>query len=185
MAIRDGILPEFDHEMQNTRKTLERVPEGKAEFKPHEKSMALDRLAGHVAELPSLATLVIGRESFEARPADPTQRRVPLKMTSRKQLLEEFDKNVAAGRAAIAGASDEELMKPWSLLANGKAIFTLPRVAALRGFVMNHLIHHRAQLGVYLRLNDVPVPSIYGPSADEQVFGQPDAKSEAAKGGTG
>jgi len=95
---------------------------------------------------------------------------VALVMTSRKQLLEEFDKRAAAGRAAIAGASDEELMKPWSLIANGKTIFTLPKVAVLRGFVMNHMIHHRAQLGVYLRLNNVPVPSIYGPSADEQVF---------------
>ncbi len=91
-------------------------------------------------------------------------------MSSRKQLLEEFDKRAAAGRTAIAGASDEELMKPWSLIANGKTIFTLPKVAVLRGFVMNHMIHHRAQLGVYLRLNNVPVPSIYGPSADEQVF---------------
>ncbi|MGH9728332.1 MAG: DinB family protein [Candidatus Acidiferrales bacterium] len=184
MAIRDGILPEFDHEMQNTRKTLERVPEGKAEFKPHEKSMALDRLAGHVAELPGFATVIISRDSLEAQPADPSQRRVPLKMTSRKQLLEEFDKNAAAGRAAIAGVSDEELMKPWSLLVNGKALVTQPKVAVLRAFMMNHLIHHRAQLGVYLRLNDVPVPSIYGPSADEQVFGPPDAKSETAKGGT-
>lgn len=182
MAIRDGILPEFDHEMANTRKTLERVPEGKAEFKPHEKSMALDRLAGHVAELPGLATTIIGGESLEAQPADPSQRRVPLKMINRKQLLEEFDKNVAAARAAIAQMSDEELMEPWSFVVNGRPLFTQPRIAALRAFVMNHLIHHRAQLGVYLRLNNVPVPSIYGPSADEQVFGQPEAKSEAAKG---
>lgn len=184
MPIRDGILPEFDHEMANTRKTLERVPEGKAEFKPHEKSMALDRLAGHVAELPGFATMIISRESLEAQPADPSQRLVPLKMTSRKQVLEEFDKNVAAARAAIAGVSDEALMKTWSFTVGGKPIFTMPRVAALRSFVMNHLVHHRAQLGVYLRLNDVPVPSIYGPSADEQVFGTADTKGETAKGGT-
>lgn len=177
MAIKDGILPEFDHEMANTRRTLERVPEGKPEYKPHEKSMALDRLAGHVAELPGFAAAIIGQDSIDAQPEDPSKRRVPLKMTSRRQLLEEFDKNVAAGRAAIAGASDEHLLKTWSLSAGGKTIFSLPRIAALRGFMMNHLIHHRAQLGVYLRLNDVAVPSIYGPSADEQVFGQPDAKS--------
>jgi uncharacterized damage-inducible protein DinB len=181
MAMRDGILPEFDHEMKNTRKTLERVPEGNLEYKPHEKSMAMDRLAGHVAELPGFATRIFDRESLEAQPTDPSQRRVPLKMISREQLLEEFDKNVAAARAAIAQASDEELMKPWSFVVNGKPLFDLPRIAALRGFVMNHLIHHRAQLGIYLRLNDVPVPSTYGPSADEQVFGQPEAKSEAAK----
>ncbi|HEV2422223.1 MAG TPA: DinB family protein [Candidatus Acidoferrales bacterium] len=179
MAIRDGILPEFDQEMASTRKTLERVPEGKPEYKPHEKSMALDRLAGHVAELPGFAAAIIGQDSIDARPQDPSKRRVPLKMSSRQQLLEEFDKNVAAGRAAIAGASDEHLLKTWSLTAGDKTIFSLPRIAALRGFMMNHLIHHRAQLGVYLRLNDLPVPSIYGPSADEEVFG--DAKSEAAQ----
>lgn len=168
MAIRDGILPEFDHEVANTRKVLERVPEGKPDYKPHEKSMAMGRLAGHTAELPGWAKETILQNSIEIRQGDP--RNVALVMTSRKQLLEEFDKRAAAGRAAIAGASDEELMKPWSLIANGKTIFTLPKIAVLRGFVMNHMIHHRAQLGVYLRLNNVPVPSIYGPSADEQVF---------------
>jgi len=168
MAIRDGILPEFDHEVANTRKVLERVPEGKPDYKPHEKSMPMGRLAGHTAELPGWAKETILQNSIEIRQGDP--KNVALVMTSRKQLLEEFDKRAAAGRAAIAGASDEELMKPWSLIANGKTIFTLPKIAVLRGFVMNHMIHHRAQLGVYLRLNDVPVPSIYGPSADEQVF---------------
>jgi len=168
MAIRDGILPEFDHEIANTRKVLERVPEGKPDYKPHEKSMAMGRLAGHTAELPGWAKETILQNSIEIRQGDP--KNVALVMTSRKQLLEEFDKRAAAGRAAIAGASDEELMKPWSLIANGKTIFTLPKIGVLRGFVMNHMIHHRAQLGVYLRLNNVPVPSIYGPSADEQVF---------------
>lgn len=168
MAIRDGILPEFDHEIANTRKVLERVPEGKPDYKPHEKSMAMGRLAGHTAELPGWAKETILQNSIEIRQGD--LKNVALVMTSRKQLLEEFDKRAAAGRAAIAGASDEELLKPWSLIANGKTIFTLPKVAVLRGFVMNHMIHHRAQLGVYLRLNNVPVPSIYGPSADEQVF---------------
>jgi len=169
MAIRDAILPEFDHEVANTRKVLERVPEGKPDYKPHEKSMPMGRLAGHTAELPGWAKETILRDSIEVGPGAP-QQHAPLVMASRKQLLEEFDKRAAAGRAAIAGASDEEMMKPWSLIANGKTIFTLPKIAVLRGFVMNHMIHHRAQLGVYLRLNDVPVPSIYGPSADEQVF---------------
>lgn len=169
MAIRDGILPEFDHEIANTRKVLERVPEGKPDYKPHEKSMPMGRLAGHVGEIPGWAKETILRDSIEVGSGAP-QQQGPLVMTSRNQLLEEFDKRAAAGRAAIAGASDEELMKPWSLIANGKTIFTLPKIAVLRGFVVNHMIHHRAQLGVYLRLNDVPVPSIYGPSADEQVF---------------
>ncbi|MFZ0640497.1 MAG: DinB family protein [Candidatus Acidiferrales bacterium] len=169
MAIRDGILPEFDHEVASTRKVLERVPEGKPDYKPHEKSMAMDRLAGHLAELPGWAKETILQDSIVVG-GQAAGQPGPLKMTSRKQLLEEFDKRVAAGRAAIAGASDEDFMKPWSLIAGGKTIFTLPKIAVLRGFVMNHMIHHRAQLGVYLRLNNVPVPSIYGPSADEQVF---------------
>lgn len=168
MPLRDGILGEFDHEMANTRKTLERVPEGKPDFKPHVKSMTLARLAGHVAELPGWAKETILQDSLDLKSGahvDPAS--ASLVMTSRKQLLEEFDKRAAAGRAAIAGVTDEQLMKPWSLLSGGRTIFTLPRIAVLRGFVMNHLIHHRAQLGVYLRLNNVAVPSIYGPSADE------------------
>lgn len=171
MAIRDGILPEFDHEMQTTRKVLERVPEGRAEFKPHDKSMTLERLAGHVAELPGWAKETMLQDSIDVNPQGNTSTtNMSLKMTSRKQLLEEFDRRAAAGRAAIAGASDEDFMKPWSLMAGGKTVFTLPKIAVLRGFVMNHMIHHRGQLSVYLRLNDVPVPSIYGPSADEKVF---------------
>lgn len=183
MAIKDGLLPEFDREIEVTRRVLERVPEGKPGFKPHEKSMPLDRLAGHVAELPGWAketmlqdSIVVGRGAdLEASTGGA------LKMTSRKQLLEEFDKRAAAGRAAIVGASDEVFMKPWSLIADGKAVFTLPKIAVLRGFVMNHMIHHRGQLSVYLRLNDVPVPSIYGPSADEQTFASTGTKSEATK----
>jgi uncharacterized damage-inducible protein DinB len=172
MAIRDGILPEFDREMAVTRRVLERVPEGKPDYRPHEKSMPLDRLAGHVAEVPGWAKETMLQDSVDVNPPGnpPPAQNMSLKMTSRKQLLEEFDKRAAAGRAAIAGASDEDFMKPWSLMAGGKAVFTLPKIAVLRGFVMNHMIHHRGQLSVYLRLNNVPVPSIYGPSADEQAF---------------
>jgi uncharacterized damage-inducible protein DinB len=168
MALRDTILPEFDHEMANTRKTLERVPEGKPDFKPHEKSMPLARLAGHVAELPGWAKETVLLDSIDIGSGanmDPAS--AALVMKSRQQLLEEFDKRAAAGRAAIASASDEQLLKPWTLLHGGKVVFTLPKIAVLRSFVMNHMIHHRAQLGVYLRLNHVAVPSIYGPSADE------------------
>jgi uncharacterized damage-inducible protein DinB len=172
MAIKDAILPEFDREIAVTRRVLERVPEGKPDYKPHEKSMALDRLAGHVAEVLGWAKETILQDSVDVNPpgSPPPAQNASLKMTSRKQLLEEFDKRAAAGRAAIAGASDEDFMKPWSLMAGGKAVFTMPKIAVLRGFVMNHMIHHRGQLSVYLRLNNVPVPSIYGPSADEQVF---------------
>jgi uncharacterized damage-inducible protein DinB len=167
MAISDALLPEFDHEMANTRKTLERVPDDKFGWKPHEKSFALGDLATHIGNLPSWGALTINQDSFDMAPEGK-----PIKVpaaASREEILDTFDKNIAAARAAIAGASDEELFKPWSLLAGGNKIFSLPRVAVLRSFVMNHIIHHRAQLGVYLRLNDIPVPSIYGPSADEEM----------------
>jgi uncharacterized damage-inducible protein DinB len=166
MAIRDALLPEFDHEMASTRKALERVPETNLDWAPHPKSMKLGRLAGHLAELPSLAAAAIAMEALDFRaPGAPP--REPTVMTSRQQVLGLFDKNVAAARAAIAGASDADLAKIFTLSAGGKKIFSLPRAAALRGFVINHVIHHRGQLTVYLRLNNVSVPSIYGPSADE------------------
>jgi uncharacterized damage-inducible protein DinB len=170
MALRDTILPEFDHEMATTRRTLERVPEDKTDWKPHEKSMSMGRLAGHLAELPSFVSMVMQQDSFNVRPPGGGPARQPLVMTSRQQLLEAFDKNVAGLRAAIAEASDENLMKQWTLFAGDKTIFTAPRIGVIRSFCLNHVIHHRAQMGVYLRLNDVPVPSVYGPSADENPF---------------
>lgn len=162
MPISQSLLPEFDHEMAGTRKTLERVPEDKFGWKPHEKSMLLGRLAQHLSEIPGWAKPTLEQDSL-----DFSGEYQPPPVGTRAQLLEAFDKNVAQARALIAAASDERLAQPWSLSSNGKTMFTLPRVAVLRGFIMNHMIHHRAQLGVYLRLNDVPVPSLYGPSADE------------------
>jgi len=167
MAIRDMILPEFDNEMATTRRTLERIPEGKPDWKPHDKSMTLGRLAGHIAELPGMAAQALQSDSLDVQSGARPQ---PLVMTSRKQLLDEFDKNVAAGRQAISGASDEDLMKSWTMLAGGKAIVSMPRTAVVRTFLLAHVIHHRGQLTVYLRLNNVPVPAIYGPSADENPF---------------
>ena len=169
MAISEALLPEFDHEMANTRKTLERVPVDKFGWKPHQKSFAMGALATHLATLPSWAAITIQRDSIDIAPeGEKPIANEPVK--SLEELAARFDNNVAAARAAIAGASDEELLKPWTLISGGKTIFTLPRIAALRSFVMNHNVHHRAQLGVYLRLNDIPVPSIYGPSADEGAF---------------
>ena len=168
MGLSNALLPEFDNEMANTRKTLERVPDDRFDWKPHEKSTAMGGLAGHLANLPSWGSLTVGSDSFDMAPGGQ-----PLKapaLSSGKEVLAKFDENVAATRAAIAGASDEELFKPWTLLSNGNTLITMPKVAVLRNFVMNHMIHHRAQLGVYLRLNDIPVPSIYGPSADENPF---------------
>ena len=166
MAIRDGLLPEFDQEMANTRKTLERVPDDKLAWKPHPKSGAMGWLAGHLAQLPSWANIAIQQDSFDLAPGGTPPPQPPLP-DSRKEILDLFDQHVVAARAAISGASDEHLMKPWTLLKAGQTVMTLPRIAVLRSFVMNHLIHHRAQLGVYLRLNNLPVPAIYGPSADE------------------
>ena len=169
MGLSAALLPEFDHEMQNTRKVLERVPEGKPDYRPHPKSMAMGRLAAHVAEIPKWAGMTLTTESLDISPPGAPPR-TPSVMTSRQELLLGFDTVVAESRAAIAGASDAELAKPWTLLAGGRTVLTMPKAAVLRSFVLSHLIHHRAQLGVYLRLNDVAVPSIYGPSADEGAF---------------
>jgi uncharacterized damage-inducible protein DinB len=169
MKISEALLPEFDQEMANTRKTLERVPDDKLGWKPHPKSFAMGPLAQHIATMVGWATDTIEKDSFDVAPpgAPPYQ---PPPVNSRADLLVVFDEGVAKARAALAGASDEHLMKPWSLLNGGKPMMTMPRVVVIRSFVLNHTIHHRAQLGVYLRLNDIPVPSIYGPSADEGAF---------------
>ena len=167
MSIAQMLLPEYDLEMASTRKLLECVPDGKFDFKPHEKSMTLGRLAGHVAEIPSYGTAAIRLERLEMQPGHK-----PFTPTTKKEVLEAFDKYAAETREAIAGASDEELAKIWSFHYAGKEVFSMPRVAVLRSMMMNHLIHHRAQLGVYLRENDVEIPGMYGPSADEMKFWQ-------------
>jgi len=166
MAIRDALLPEFDHEMATTRKTLERVPEDKVNWKPHDTSMPMGRLAGHIAEMAGFVAATFQGDSFDFAPPGGTPMQ-PTVMASRKQLLDLFDKNVATARAAIAKASDEELHKTWTLLNGGKTFFAMPRIQVLRSMILNHVIHHRGQLSVYLRMNRVPVPSIYGPSGDE------------------
>ncbi len=162
MPLSQALLPEFDHEMANTRKSLERIPDAKLAWKPHAKSSTMGKLGSHLAAINGWAEAIVGQDAFDVKNAPPE---VDLK--SRAQMLEAFDKNTASAHKAIASATDEQLMKPWSLLSKGKSVFTMPRVAVLRSFILSHAIHHRAQLGVYLRLNDVPVPSIYGPSADE------------------
>jgi uncharacterized damage-inducible protein DinB len=166
MAISEALLPEFDQEMANTRKTLERVPNGKFDWKPHEKSGTIGWLAGHLESITEWMAEIIEKDSLDMAPKGvPMQPPPPPK--TRKELLEVFDQHVAKSRKALAAASDSQLLKPWSLLNNGQVLFAMPRIACLRTWVMNHIIHHRAQLGVYLRLNNIPVPAIYGPSADE------------------
>ena len=168
MPISESLLYEFDHEMANTRKMLERVPDDRLDWRPHAKSWNMVALATHVAFIPGWTVDTIEKDSLDFAPpgAPPYQNPVA---SSKADLLAKFDRNVAAARAALAGASDEHLAKPWTLLAGGHEIFTMPRTVVLRSFVLNHGIHHRAQLGLYLRLNDVPVPGMYGPSADESM----------------
>ena len=166
MTIASSLLPEFDMEMGKTRTVLERCPEDKYSWKPHEKSFSMAALATHVANIPGWGAETLTKDSFDiAPPGAPPYKEDPV--ASRQELLERFDKNRAALRAALAGAADDHMMKPWTLYSGGKIIFAMPRIAVLRGMIMNHLIHHRAQLCVYLRLNNVPVPAVYGPSADE------------------
>ena len=169
MPISQTLLPEFDHEMANTRKTLERVPDDKFAWKPHDKSMSLGGLATHLANIPSWTANTFDQDELDIAPVGAPPFRLE-EAKSRADLLAAFDKNVASARAALEAASDENWQGKWSLLSGGNRIFTLPRTAVMRGFIMSHSIHHRAQLGVYLRLLDVPVPSIYGPSADEGGF---------------
>ena len=168
MSIAQSLLPEFDQEMANTRKTLERVPDAKWPWKPHEKSGTLGWLASHVGTIPDWLTMTLSSESFDYAPADGKSTYAQPKTENTKELLAVFDKSAAEARAKLTAASDADLLKAWSLLAGGKEVFTMPRVACVRGMIMNHLIHHRGQLTVYLRLVGVPVPALYGPSADEQ-----------------
>jgi uncharacterized damage-inducible protein DinB len=166
MGLSEALLPEFDYEMANTRKTLERVAEDKFTWKPHKKSMTMAELAVHLATIPGWAVQTIREDALDmAPPGEPPYQ--PPQAHSRPEILEMFDKNIQVARAAIAEARDEHLLRPWTLLSGGKTVFTLPRITVLRSMIMNHSIHHRAQLGIYLRLNDIPVPAIYGPSADE------------------
>ena len=157
------LLPEFDNEMRTTRSLLERVPENDAAFKPHEKSRSLGELAAHVAALPGMLTVVLGRTEFD--PFEPGNR-PPFHYTNTEALLQRFDANITAGREALSRATDEELGAIFTFKPGGKTIFALPRAAAVRTLIMSHLIHHRGQLSVYLRECDVALPSVYGPTAD-------------------
>jgi uncharacterized damage-inducible protein DinB len=166
MAISQALLSEFDREMATTRKMLERFPEDKVEWRPHETCMTLGRLAGHVAEISGWTVPTMTQDKLEL---DRNQV-APNIVKKRDEALKQFDETVKNAREVLAGASDETFMKPWTFVAGGKTIFTLPKIAVMRSFVMNHLIHHRGQLAAFYRIAGVPVPSIYGPSKDEQIF---------------
>ena len=169
MSISQALLPEFDHEVATTRKVLDRLPEDKYGWKPHEKSFTAGRLASHIAEMGQWGSITMVTNFLDIAP-DGKQAFPPLNAATKAELLGAFDKMMTESRAALAAASDETFMGSWTLKQNGQNLMTMPRVAVIRSFVMNHIIHHRGQLSVYLRLLDVPVPSIYGPSADEAGF---------------
>jgi uncharacterized damage-inducible protein DinB len=166
MSYAESLLPEFDQEMANTRKVLERIPDDKLGWKAHPKSNTIGWNANHLADLPNWLTQTIRTPGLDIAPVGAPPYVFP-KLASRKEIVDLFDRNVAAAREALKSAKDDQMSQPWSLLQGGKPFFTMPRAAVIRGVVMNHIIHHRACLCVYLRLNDVPVPGMYGPSGDE------------------
>jgi uncharacterized damage-inducible protein DinB len=161
MALRDALLPEFDMETATARLMLERVPVADAGWKPHPKSTSLGALAVHVAALPGWTAATLAATELDLGSTPP-----PPPLTTVEALLSYFEANVAAGRAALAGAADADFGVPWTLRMGAQVIFTLPRAVVLRSYGFNHLVHHRAQLGVYLRLRGVPLPPSYGPTAD-------------------
>jgi uncharacterized damage-inducible protein DinB len=165
MAVKDSLLPEFDHEMGSTRRILERVPEADFVWKPHDKSFSLGQLSAHVANIPTWLNATFDFTEFDVTHIPDGGR--PTVPESRAELLKRFDENVKAGRAKLDAQTDGAMLVPWTFKNDGHTVFTMPRVGVVRSFVMNHIIHHRGQLTVYLRLRNVPLPSIYGPTADE------------------
>ncbi len=166
MAINQGLIMEFKHETENTRKMLERIPADKYTWKPHDKSMELLKLGRHLASNPIWIGRAINASEYDFA-KNPPAPAAPL--NTLKEVLDLFDKNVADAIKDLEGATDEKLMKPWTLRMGEKVYFTMPSVGVVRSFALSHSIHHRGQLSVYLRLLNVPVPGMYGPSADESM----------------
>jgi len=166
MTISEILLQDFDAVISNTRRTLERVPEGKNDWKCHDKSMAMGKLAMHCASLPLFGSYILLDDNMDL--AAPKRPHVPLEFTTRDAALKQLEDSAKACRDAIAAASDESLSAIWKFSFGEHIISEMPRSATFRIMCFNHLIHHTAQLGVYLRLNDIPVPGLYGPSADDQ-----------------
>jgi uncharacterized damage-inducible protein DinB len=165
MAMNELLMSEFDEEMKKARTTLERVPVDNKEFKPHPKSMPMERLASHVAELAGFGVMVLTTPELDFAKGSFT----PLPFESTPQLLAAFDAGAAKAREALKNTSDQAWNQNWTLSFQGKPLFEGSRFLAYRQMFLNHLVHHRAQLGVYLRLNDKPVPPTYGPSADDRL----------------
>src|SRR5688572_29638972 len=164
MPIIDSLLPEFDREMGLTRRALERVPDGKFDWKPHPTSMTLGGLAEHLTDMPQWATMTMTQSGLDVMIQRPPEYVRP---ATRAEVLAQFDKYFKEGRGNVAGKTDGEFLAPWTLKAGGKEVFTMPKIAVMRNFVLKHMIHHRGQLMVYLRMLEVRVPSIYGQTGDE------------------
>jgi uncharacterized damage-inducible protein DinB len=165
MSLIDPLLAEFSQEMATTRKMLEILPQEQLGWKPHPKSMSLGRLASHIAESLSWTGTALSSDSFDLV-AEPK----PLDLKTVKEILDAFDRNVADASKAMQGADDALLMKTWTLQLKGREVFSMPKIAVLRMMILNHNIHHRGQLSVYLRLKGVPLPMIYGPTADTPMM---------------
>lgn len=166
MTIAESILPEFDLEMAGTRKVLERIPDDKLDWKAHDKSNTIAWVASHLAEIVGWVEPTLTADEWDIHPEGEEPYRTTV-LGSRQQILDNFDANVRTARERIASTSDEEFFKSWSLLSGGQTLMTMPKLAVIRTWVLNHSIHHRAHLCVYLRLNEIPVPALYGPSGDE------------------
>ena len=169
MQLTDLFLDELEREGPLTRRVLERVPEGRNEWRPHEKSMPLGRLAALVAGMPSWLAMMIDKDEFDLNPPGGSSGSFQTNFRTYADLLKTLDDGVSAARAALRETSDAHLMTLWRLLVSGKTVVEHPRYVMMRDSI-NHLAHHRGQMTVYLRLNDVPVPAVYGPSADDQRF---------------
>lgn len=166
MSIR-GQLAAFDQIVAGARTLLEIVPDDRLDWRPHDRSWTLGELATHISNLPSWTVATLSVSEFDISPADGGPPPMPA-LSSSAELVEALDGSARAARTAIEGSSEEEMRGPWTMLVAGEPRFTLPKAVVLRTFVMDHLIHHRAQLGVYLRMLDVPVPQLFGPTADFQ-----------------
>ena len=169
MKLTDLFLGELDREAPLTRRVLERVPEGRNDWKPHDKSMPLGRLAALVAGMPSWLAMMIDKNEFDLNPPGGSSGSFQTNFRTTSDLVKTMEDGVSAARAALQRTNDDHLMKPWRLLVSGKTVMEQPRHVVMRDSI-NHLAHHRGQMTVYLRLNDVAVPAVYGPSADDQRF---------------
>jgi uncharacterized damage-inducible protein DinB len=166
MPLIEALLPEYDREMGLTRRALDRVPDGQFDWKPHPTSVTLGRLAEHLTEMPLWGTMTMTQAELDVTAPRPPDYRPP---ATRAAVLATFDAHYKTGRSHLVGKTDPEFFAPWTLKAGGKDVFTMPKIAVMRNFVLNHMVHHRGQLTVYLRMLGVPVPSIYGPSGDERM----------------